>query len=157
MRTELLIALATLILLLYVSAGVAADESPFPPELNALSSRIEAKAAQGKKTEAEFADELKALDAMLARHQGEKTDDVAWMLFVKARMYDSILTNRDTLLTNKAKAEALNAQLKRDFPKFEPSINIKLDFTDLKRAIILAPYDDKRGCVAQFVGNPAEE
>jgi len=118
MRTTRLGAFGLLALLLIVPCALATDEPS--PQLKALSSRIEVKVSQGKKTEAELAVELKALDAMLAKHRGEKTEDVAFMLFLKARVYDTILTNKDTLLINKAKAEALDAQLKRDFPDFNP-------------------------------------
>jgi peroxiredoxin len=113
MKIKLLAALAILSLLLSAQSGVAADKTAAAAELKALVSKIQTKLREGKKTEADLADELKEFDALLAEHKGEKTDDVAQILLMKASLYQQVL--KDT-----AKGDALIEQLKRDFPDSEP-------------------------------------
>ena len=62
----------------------------------------------GKRTESGLADDLKQFDVLLAEHKGEKTDDVARILYMKAMLYGEVLNND-------AKAEELLKQLKTDF------------------------------------------
>jgi peroxiredoxin len=109
MKFKLLALLAIVSLLLSVESGRAAERSVAATELQALVSKIQTKLRAGKETEADLAPELKEFDALLAKHKGEKTDDVAQILMMKATLYQEVL--KDT-----AKAEALIAQLKRDFP-----------------------------------------
>ncbi len=113
MKIKLLAALTILSLLLSAQSGLAADKADASAELKALVSKIQNKLRQGKTTEADLADELKQFDALLAEHKGEKTDDVARILFMKAALYEQVF--KDT-----AKGDALMAQLKRDFPDSEP-------------------------------------
>ena len=112
MNIRLLAALTILSLLLSASSGVAANKTDASTELKALVSKIQTKLREDKKTEADLADELKQFDALLAEHKGEKTDDVAQILFMKATLYEQVL--KDT-----AKGDALMAQLKQDFPDSE--------------------------------------
>jgi peroxiredoxin len=112
MKLKPLAALGVLSLLLSAPIGVAAEETDAAAELKALESKIQTKLDEGKKTEADLADELQEFDALLARHKGEKTDDVAEILFTKAWLYKEVL--KDT-----AKGDALMAQFKRDFPDFD--------------------------------------
>src|ERR1035437_8293719 len=73
MNTRLLVALTILSLLLSASSGVAADKTDASTELKALVSKIQTKLREGKKTEADLADELKQFDALLAAHKGAST------------------------------------------------------------------------------------
>jgi thiol-disulfide isomerase/thioredoxin len=114
MKIRLLAAVTILSLLLSAPNGVAADTNDASAELKALVSKIQTKLRDGKKTEADLADELKQFDALLAEHKSEKTDDVAQILFMKAQLYEEVL--KDT-----AKGDALMEQLKRDFPDSEPA------------------------------------
>src|ERR1035441_1738376 len=113
MKLKLLAALAILSLLLSAPSGVAADKTAASAELEALVSKIQTKLREGKKTEADLAPEIKEFDALLAQHKGEKTDDVAQILFMEASLYEQVL--KDT-----AKSDALFARLKQDFPDSEP-------------------------------------
>jgi peroxiredoxin len=113
MKLKLLTALAVLSLLLPLQSGFAAETNDASAELKALISKVQAKLRQGKETETDLAPELKEFDTLLAKHKGEKTDDVAQILFMKATLYEQVL--KDT-----AKGEALMAQLKRDFPDSQP-------------------------------------
>jgi peroxiredoxin len=113
MKAKLLSAVAILSLLLSAASGVAADKTDASIELKALITKIQTKLHDNKKTEADLAPELKEFDALLAEHKGEKTGEVAQILFMKAMLYQQVL--KDT-----AKGDALMAQLKRDYPDSEP-------------------------------------
>ena len=88
----------------------AADSTSAKTELQTLVTKIQVKLKEGKKTEKELADDLKEFDAVLARHAGEKTDDVAQILFMKAMLYIQVFDNPAT-------GTDLMKQLKRDFPE----------------------------------------
>jgi len=91
---------------------VAADAAKpsVQSELGALVDRVRAKASAGEVTEAALADELKEFDRILAEHKGEKNDDVAQVLVLKAGLYLQLLNDFD-------KAAVLFKQLKADFPE----------------------------------------
>jgi peroxiredoxin len=118
MKINLPIALITLALcaplhLLRTADHAAAAPADAEAELTAVLGRIQAKAQAGQKSEQEFAGELKELDALLARHHGEQTNDVAQILLTKAQLYFE-------LFGNTAKCVALINQLKADFPETAP-------------------------------------
>jgi thiol-disulfide isomerase/thioredoxin len=95
--------------LLLSSAPIFADGTNDPTvELKGLIVQIKAKIAQGDRAEADFAPEIKQFDNLLAEHQGEKTDAVAQILYMKATLYSEVFN--DT-----TKADALIQQLKTDF------------------------------------------
>ena len=91
------------------SADAPAPSSPAQKELSALIGKVQAKLRNGKKTEADLADEVKEFDALLTQHKEEKTDDVAQIAFMKAMLYVQIFD--DT-----AKATTILKQIKTDFP-----------------------------------------
>ena len=95
-------------LLLSGSPLLAATTNDPSVELKALVAKIKADIQAGKKTESALADDLKQFDVLLAEHQGEKTDAVAEILFMKATLYSEVF--QDT-----AKADALIKQLKSEF------------------------------------------
>ena len=118
MRLNLPIALLALALcaplhLLRAADNAAAAPADAEAELSAVLGRIQAKAQAGQKSEQEFAGELKELDALLAKHHGEQTNDVAQILLTKAQLYFE-------LFGNTAKCVALINQLKTDFPETAP-------------------------------------
>ncbi|HXR47483.1 MAG TPA: TlpA disulfide reductase family protein [Candidatus Limnocylindrales bacterium] len=101
-------ALVAVALLLFGSRLFAASTNDPAAELKALVGKIKADIQAGQKTESALADDLKQFDVLLAEHQGEKTDAVAEILFMKATLYSEVF--QDT-----AKAEALIKQLKSEF------------------------------------------
>ena len=113
MKIKLLASLALGLLLLSAPCGVAADKGDASAELKALIGKIQTKLRTGDKTEAAMAPELKEFDDLLAEHKGEKTDEVAQILFMKASLYEQVFKD-------KAKGDALMEQLKTDFPDSEP-------------------------------------
>ena len=91
-----------------------AAEATTPPagakeELQELVGRVNDKLKAGSTNEQDLAGELKEFDALLARHQGEKTDEVAQILVMKAMLYIEVLENP-------AKGAELVRQVKSDFP-----------------------------------------
>jgi peroxiredoxin len=118
MKIKLLASLAAVSLLLSVQSPVAAEASDAAAELKALVSKIQTKLRQGEKTETNLAPELKEFDTLLAKHKGEKTDDVAQILYMKAVLYQQVLKDA-------SKGDALMEQLQRDFPESAPVKRMK--------------------------------
>jgi peroxiredoxin len=114
MKTKILGSLAVLALLLSVQCGVAADKGEAAAELKSLIAKIQTKMSAGDRTEAALAPELKEFDDLLAEHKGEKTDAVAQILYMKAALYQQVFKD-------KAKGDALMAQLEQEFPDSEPA------------------------------------
>ena len=109
MNTKILAALLIFALSLSLQTVVAADKSAASTELDALIAKIRTKLGAKQVTEADLAPELKEFDALLAKHKGEKTDDVAQILLMKAVVYQQVLKDE-------AKGDALMDQLQKDFP-----------------------------------------
>ncbi len=78
-------------------------------ELQAIIEKIQTKLREGKKTEADLASELKEFDALIDKHKGEQTDEVAQILFMKALLYVQIFDDTD-------KGAVVLKQLQKDFP-----------------------------------------
>jgi len=78
-------------------------------ELRGLVQQVRTKIAAGKNTEKDFAPELQAFDALLARHAGEKNDGMAEVLFMEAMLYIEVLNDP-------AKGKVLMNKLKNDYP-----------------------------------------
>jgi peroxiredoxin len=95
-------------------------------ELKELVSLIQTKMEQGKKTEAELADEIKKFDVLLAKHKDEKTDEVARVLLMKGLLYLQVLDNPE-------KGAEVVQQLKADFPETAPGKNADEILENIKR------------------------
>ena len=78
-------------------------------ELDTLIGKITTQLKAEKKTEADLAPDFKEFDDLLAEHKGEKTEEVANILFMKAMLYAQVLQNT-------AKATEGLQQLKTEFP-----------------------------------------
>ena len=83
----------------------AADTSA---ELQNLVMKVRADVAAGKTNQTDLADDLKQFDVLLAKHQGEKTDDAAKIVYMKAMLYAEVLHDN-------AQVAALVKQLKTDY------------------------------------------
>ena len=106
MKNKFAAILGVMALLLSGQSAFSADART---ELVSLVTKIKADMAAGKTTESGLADDLKQFDVLLDEHKGEKTDDVAQILFMKATLYLQVLDNT-------AKGTELLKQLKTDFP-----------------------------------------
>ena len=101
--------MAALLLPAVGRAAPMADTNAVTTELRALITKVQSKLQEGKRTEAEFSDELKQFDALLAKHKDEKSEAVARVLFMKAMLYEQVFKDH-------AKAEQISEQLQKDFP-----------------------------------------
>ena len=116
MKPTLLAVLLVLSLSLCSQRGVAAEPGGPAAELTNLVAKINAKLEQGKRTEKDLAPDLQEFEALLAKHKGEPTDEVAQLLFMEAMLYLQVLDNTD-------KGAELIKRLQRDFPNTKPAKN----------------------------------
>ncbi len=94
-----------------VQAGDAKEE------LKELVGKIQTKIKEGKKTEKDLAENFAEFDKILAAHKGEKNDDVAQVLLMKAMLYIQVLDNEE-------KGLPLLQQLKKDFPDTKQGLGV---------------------------------
>jgi len=105
MKKIILMILGTVLLATSGPSAVAADAAV---ELKALVGKIKNDVAEGRTNESDLAEDLRQFDGLLFEHQGEKTDAVANILYMKAMLYDQGFHDQ-------AKAAELIKQLKVDF------------------------------------------
>jgi peroxiredoxin len=103
--------------LLVTLAGPALSQelptnSPVLDDLNRLIVQINAKLMAGKRAEADFADNLKEFDALLAAHKGEKAADLAEVPRMKAEFYLQVFNDPEKALPSLR-------QIKQDFPQIQ--------------------------------------
>ncbi len=103
------LALAAALSLALVTSTYAAEGGDAKAELRDLIGKVNTKLKDSQRTEAALAPELKEFDTLLAKHKGEKTDDVAQILFMKAMLYLQVLDNEE-------KGVPMLKQLKESFP-----------------------------------------
>ncbi len=111
MKNTLRILAISLSLLLPASLAQAGDAKA---ELQELVGKIQTKLKAGKNTEKDLGENFAEFDKILAAHKGEKTDDVAQILLMKAMLYIQVLDDE-------AKGLPLLTQLKKDFPDTKPA------------------------------------
>ena len=126
MKIKHLLALALVSYLLARQPGFAAPTSNATAGLQDLVAKIQTKLETGKNTEKDLANELKEFDVLLAKHQGEKTDEVASILFMEAMLYVQVLDNTE-------KGTALLTRLKTDFPDTKPGKNADEIIASIKK------------------------
>lgn len=83
--------------------------TPMQTQLHELVQKVQAKIKEGKDSEADFADELKTFDNLIASEKGAKTDEAAQIVYMKGMLYLQIFKNDD-------KGAAIFRQLKADYP-----------------------------------------
>jgi thiol-disulfide isomerase/thioredoxin len=125
-KTFLAVAFALLGCLLASQPSYAAPSTNATAELQELVAKIQTKLEAGKNTEKELADELKEFDDLLTKHKGEKTDDVASILFMEAMLYVQVLDNTE-------KGAALLTRLKTEFPDTKPGKNADEILASIKK------------------------
>jgi peroxiredoxin len=109
MKTPLIAILALLAALFCSGPARGAETSTSATELKALISKVQDKLKEGKKSEADLAPELKEFDNLIEKHKGEKTDDAAQIVLMKAMLYLEVFDNSE-------KGTELVQQLKQDYP-----------------------------------------
>jgi len=113
MKNKLILGLVAGALLWFGGHALAQDAKDTKAQLRDLVAKIQAQLQAGKKSEADLAPYLKEFDTLLAEHKGEKTDDVAQILLMKAMLYVQVMDNAD-------KGVELVKQLKQDYPETAP-------------------------------------
>lgn len=86
-------------------------------ELKALVEKVRGKLETGAQTEAALAEELQAFDALLAAHANERTDDVAQVVLMKARLYVQVIGDFD-------KGADTLRRIKTDFPATQAAARV---------------------------------
>jgi thiol-disulfide isomerase/thioredoxin len=95
----------------------AIPASGITAEFKQVFERIAGKLKAGQKTEAELTPEVAAIDALLAKYAADKSDEVAMVALMKARLYLEVFENTE-------KGIALLKAIKADFPQGEIAKNI---------------------------------
>jgi peroxiredoxin len=90
-----------------LSAATAA--SSVQVEFDQLAQKVMAKVEKDQVSATDLAPELRELDALLARHKDEKSDEVALVLYMKAMLYVEVIEDPDL-------GAASLRQLKQEFP-----------------------------------------
>ena len=128
--------------------------SPFTPRIEAadakaqlqeLVTKVKAKLKDGKKTEADLAEDLKAFDALVAEHQGEKTEDVAEILFMKGMLYAQVIENEEkaTETLKRIKAEYPETEVAKKADRAIASFAAQAEANKIQRTLVQgAPFPD---------------
>jgi len=82
-----LAAIAGLLLQPALKAQPTNDDAAIRAELQKMQQDVRTKVEAGKTNEADYAEELKALDAMIARKKDAKTDEAVQFTYMKAMLY----------------------------------------------------------------------
>ena len=118
MKTKLTALLAAAAFALSGLTVAAQNPSAAATDMKSLMSKIQAKLKEDKKTAADLAPEMKEFDALLEKHKGEKTDDVAQILYMQAMLYSQVLDDE-------TKSDELLAKLEKEFPDSKQAAMIK--------------------------------
>lgn len=110
MQVRHFLALLSIAALAFVQGHSQEADSKSPgADLKALYDEVQTKLKAGQASAEELAPEIAAFDALLAKHRGKKTDDVAQILLLQAMLYGQVLNDSD-------KARQLLERLQREFP-----------------------------------------
>ncbi|HTB85693.1 MAG TPA: redoxin family protein [Candidatus Sulfotelmatobacter sp.] len=93
----------------FISIARAQTNDP-ATELHALTDRVIAKYSGGKTNEADYADDIKAFDAFIAKEKDIDPTNASLAVYMKARLYLELLHDYD-------KTKAVLQQLASDFPQ----------------------------------------
>ena len=140
----LLVSLALTASGLFAAAGSVDASKPSPPsvDLKELVTRVQAQLEQGKRTEAELADDIKGFDALLEKYHDQKSDDVAQILFMKAMLYFEVMEDE-------ARSSEMLTKLVADFPETETAKRVPEILDGIKERA------SARKLQAELVGKPA--
>jgi len=94
-------------------------------DLTNLVATINVKLEAGKNQEADFTDNLKEVDVLLAKHKGARPDALVEILLVKVQLYSDVLGEPE-------KAVEVFKQIKRDFPTVQLNVDIDDAISDLQ-------------------------
>lgn len=114
------------------NAPVAAiPTSGITAEFKVIFEQITSKLKAGQGSEADLAADIAAINALLAKHAGEKTDEVAMVALMKARLYLEVFENTD-------KGIALLKEIKVKYPESEIAKNIDQAVAGIEKQVAAA-------------------
>jgi thiol-disulfide isomerase/thioredoxin len=119
-------------LLLSGQRGIANGTNAVITDMNALVAKVNAKIQKGATAEKDYADELKAFDALYAKYKDQKTDEVAQILMMKAELYLAVVNAPEG---DPEKAAEVLQKVKRDLPETEFGKRVDSILDGLKRPI----------------------
>jgi len=93
-------------------AARADDDAALNSDVQAVITKVRALAQDNKQDAKDYADAMKGLDDIVAKHKDQKADQLAQVLFLKASIYEEVTTNADKT----DKAIAVVEQIKKDYP-----------------------------------------
>lgn len=96
-------------LMLCAGAASAQEKGDAKAQLKSLVGKVNSQLKAGKRTEADLADTLKEFDTLLEQHKGNKSDEVAQILLMKAMLYIQVFKDSE-------KGVGMLKQIKQDFP-----------------------------------------
>ena len=131
MKNKILFALIATVIV-SCQSGCAAGTNEIATGLNAVVVKVNAKIQQGKTTEKDFADELKAFDDLYAKYKDLKTDDAAQILSTKAELYLDVI---DPPAGDPEKAAEAFQEIKNDMPETETGKKVDSILDSLKRPV----------------------
>jgi thiol-disulfide isomerase/thioredoxin len=126
------IVLGAAALLLSGQRGIANGTNAVITDMNALVTKVNAKIQKGATAEKDYADELKAFDALYAKYKDQKTDEVAQILMMKAELYLAVVNAPEG---DPEKAAEVLQKVKRDLPETEFGKRVDSILDGLKRPI----------------------
>lgn len=139
-------ALLACLLIAGAPRAVCADtDAPKPSaaskDLEALLERVQEKLKAGKSTEAEFADDIGAFDALLLKYKSEKTQDVAEILLMKASLYIEVLEDyeKGLALINALKADFPETKLAGELDQLIEDTTMRADLVKKRRELVGKP------------------
>lgn len=115
MKTNRLLPLFAVILTFMFSGATELLAQNPTADLEALVARIEAKRRAGRYTEMELAHEVNEFSDLLNKYRGQKTNEVAMILFVKANLYLQAFHDLEMGVN-------LLEQVKADFPRTDVAL-----------------------------------
>jgi thiol-disulfide isomerase/thioredoxin len=141
------LAMACLFIQTTLKAQPTNDDAAIRAELQKMERAVQDKAQAGKTNEADYADELKALDSMIASKKDAKTDEAVQFTYMKAMLYlevirdmakgadimRQIITNHPNTAYSESAAKIVDDVRKREAAE-EPETN-SVDLSELKQLV----------------------
>ncbi|HEX4343473.1 MAG TPA: redoxin domain-containing protein [Verrucomicrobiae bacterium] len=138
MKSKLFGILILILLAIAMPVGFAAPvDSPIMTEVTPIITDIKAKVAAGKTSEADLKDNLTQLDALIAKHKGEKTDDAAQLSFLKASLYLQLFENdaKGLEILNQIKSDYAGTKAADMADKFIAQVQAQAEADKVKNAL----------------------
>lgn len=129
MKNKHLVFVLMAVLLLCGPSLLAADTNDtIPAELNQLVAKINTKLAAGETQEADFTDNFKEFDTIVANHKNANPKELAQVLLVEAQLYLQAFDNPEKTLE-------LFKRIKRDYPSVQIGGNTDEAINSLKPSV----------------------